>query len=73
STRSSQYQPAEPATAEPYRDNNGYLILNGPDAKAYAQQYIRWVGGTTWHWAAATWRLLPSDFRLHSAYGVGRD
>ena len=29
------------------------------------------VGGG--HWAAATWRYLPNDFRLHSIYGVGRD
>ncbi|GEM_PF-917155 len=27
----------------------------GPDAKAYAQQYIRAIGGATWDWAAA-WR-----------------
>ena len=56
-----------------YQDDNGYLILKGPDAQAYAQQYIRWVGGTTSHWAAATWRFLPNDFRLKSLYGVGRD
>ena len=57
----------------PYQDDNGYLILKGPDAPAYAQQYIRWVGGTTWHWAAATWRFFTNDFRLKSLYGVGRD
>ena len=48
-----------------------YLIQTGPDS--YNQQYVRGVGGTTWHWAAATWRFLPVDFRLRSAYGVGRD
>lgn len=57
----------------PFQDGNGHLVLKGPDASAYAQQYIRWVGGTTWHWAAATWRFLPNDFRLWSLYGVGRD
>ena len=57
----------------PFRKGNGYLILKGQDAQAYAQQYIRWVGGTTWHWAAATWRFLPNDFRLKTLYGVGRD
>jgi choline dehydrogenase-like flavoprotein len=56
-----------------YRGDNNYLILKGPDASAYAQQYIRMVGGTTWHWAAACWRFLPSDFRLRSLYGIGRD
>jgi len=48
-----------------------YLIQKGPDR--YDSQYIRAVGGTTWHWAAAAWRLLPNDFRLKSTYGVGRD
>lgn len=48
-----------------------YLIQTGPDP--YHQQFIRGVGGTTWHWAAATWRFLPNDFRLNSLYGVGRD
>ena len=39
----------------------------------YNVQYLRVVGGTTWHWAASTWRFLPSDFKLKSLYGVGRD
>ncbi|MBT0667351.1 GMC family oxidoreductase [Novosphingobium profundi] len=34
---------------------------------------LKLVGGTTWHWAAATWRYLPSDMKLKSTYGVGRD
>lgn len=48
-----------------------HIIQNGPDP--YHTQYIRAVGGTTWHWAAACWRFLPRDFRLNSLYGVGRD
>jgi glucose dehydrogenase len=48
-----------------------YIIQNGPDP--YLTQYVRAVGGTTWHWAAACWRFLPNDFRLRSLYGVGRD
>ncbi len=51
--------------------SSDYIIEKGPDP--YGTQYIRGVGGTTWHWAAATWRLLPSDFRLRSTHGVGRD
>lgn len=51
--------------------SNHYLIQKGPDP--YAVEYIRVVGGTTWHWAAATWRFLPKDFKLRSIYGVGRD
>ncbi len=53
--------------------DNGYLIVNGPDRTAYRQGIIKGVGGTTWHWAASSWRYLPNDFRLHSRYGVGRD
>ncbi|SAK92447.1 glucose-methanol-choline oxidoreductase [Caballeronia hypogeia] len=48
-----------------------YLIDRG--AMPYQPQYLRLVGGTTWHWAGAAWRLLPADFRLKSLYGVGRD
>ncbi len=54
-----------------YAPPNGYLIEKGN--VDYAAQYIRAVGGTTWHWAAACWRLLPSDFRLRSLFDVGRD
>lgn len=52
-------------------DPGAYLIQKGPDP--YEQQYIRAVGGTTWHWGAATWRYLPNDMRIKSLYGVGRD
>lgn len=57
-------QPGVPRTDD-------YLIQKGPDP--YDQQYIRAVGGTTWHWGAATWRYLPNDMRIKSLYGVGRD
>jgi choline dehydrogenase-like flavoprotein len=55
----------------PMVTNDTYLVQKGP--QPYDTQYIRAVGGTTWHWAAAAWRLLPSDFKLKSLYGVGRD
>ena len=57
-------QPQVPRTGD-------YLIQKGP--YPYDQQYIRAVGGTTWHWAAATWRYLPNDMKLKTLYGVGRD
>lgn len=53
--------------------DNGYLKTTGPDAAAYKQGIIKGVGGTTWHWAASSWRYLPSDFEMKSRYGVGRD
>jgi glucose dehydrogenase len=53
------------------RPGNGYLVQAGP--YPYPAEYIRVVGGTTWHWAAHMWRLLPSDFRIKSLYDVGKD
>lgn len=57
-------QPGVPRTDD-------YLIQKGPSP--YDQQYIRAVGGTTWHWGAATWRYIPNDMKLKTLYGVGRD
>ncbi|MBV8524236.1 MAG: GMC family oxidoreductase [Acetobacteraceae bacterium] len=63
--------PGTPHAPNPIPGENNYIIQKG--AYPYDAQYIRGVGGTTWHWAAAAWRLLPNDFRLRSTYGVGRD
>ncbi|CAM5488418.1 GMC family oxidoreductase [Rhodanobacter lindaniclasticus] len=52
-------------------EDNGYLKQAGP--YPYQAEYIRAVGGTTWHWAAQAWRLVPNDVRLKSLYGVGVD
>lgn len=51
--------------------DNGYLKQAGP--YPYPAEYIRAVGGTTWHWAAQAWRLVPNDVRIQSLYGVGVD
>lgn len=51
--------------------DNGYLVQAGP--YPYPAEYIRGVGGTTWHWAAQAWRVVPGDMRIHSLYGVGVD
>lgn len=51
--------------------DNGYLIQAGP--YPYPAEYIRVVGGTTWHWAAQAWRLVPNDVRIKSLYGIGVD
>lgn len=50
---------------------NDYFIQSGEHS--YDAQYLRLVGGTTWHWAASAWRYLPVDFKLKSTYGVGVD
>jgi fructose 5-dehydrogenase large subunit len=73
----SDYQglyPQSPYAPAPlYFPPNDYIALSGPDGASYKQGYVRAVGGTTWHWAASCWRHLPVDFRMRSAYGVGRD
>lgn len=48
-----------------------YIIQDGPVTIPF--EYLRVVGGTTWHWGAACDRFLPSDLRMKSAYGVGVD
>ncbi|WP_312947441.1 GMC family oxidoreductase [Agrobacterium sp.] len=65
----SSYPPALWAP-HPMPDDD-YLQLDGPDS--YDQTYIRYAGGSTWHWAGTSWRLTPEDMRLNSLYGVGRD
>ncbi|NYE26337.1 GMC family oxidoreductase [Pigmentiphaga litoralis] len=57
-----------PPTGNP---DDTYLQLTGPDS--YDQTFIRYAGGSTWHWAGTCWRMTPDDLRLHSLYGVGRD
>ena len=50
---------------------DSYLINEG--TFQYKPQYIRAVGGTTWHWTAYVSRFRPEDFQLQSRYGVGVD
>lgn len=52
-------------------EDNEYLVQAGP--YPYPAEYIRMVGGTTWHWAALAWRNVPNDKRMASLYGVGVD
>jgi choline dehydrogenase-like flavoprotein len=73
--RSDWMSPYPPAAWAPHpvyfpRDN-GYLVQAGP--YPYPAEYIRQVGGSTWHWAAQAWRNVPNDFRIRSLYGVGVD
>ena len=75
------YQPHEGSGADPDKGHNpgttsdaqgnGYLVQAGP--YPYPAEYIRVVGGTTWHWAAQMWRYVPNDFRIRSLYRVGKD
>ena len=54
------YPSSKHAPHPEYSPENNYLILKGP--QKYNSQYIRAVGGTTWHWAAATWRFFTCRF-----------
>lgn len=73
--RSDWMSPYPPAPWAPHPvylpEDNGYLVQAGP--YPYPAEYIRQVGGTTWHWAAHAWRNVPNDFRIRSLYGVGVD
>ncbi|MES2415756.1 MAG: GMC family oxidoreductase [Pseudomonadota bacterium] len=51
--------------------DNNHLVQAGP--YPYKAEYIRQVGGTSWHWAAHAWRNVPGDFKIKSLYGVGVD
>ncbi|RJG08876.1 GMC family oxidoreductase [Pseudomonas cavernicola] len=51
--------------------DNDYLQQAGPDP--YKAEYLRVVGGTTWHWSAMAWRMVRNDFRLQTLYGIGVD
>jgi choline dehydrogenase-like flavoprotein len=79
STRSNLDAAYPPFRWAPFLDSTSeqtaaeYLQLEGPNARAYRQDYVRYAGGSTWHWAGICWRLTPEDMRLHSLYGVGRD
>jgi choline dehydrogenase-like flavoprotein len=55
------------------KEQEQYLQLEGPNARAYLQGYVRYAGGATWHWAGICWRITPEDMRLKTLYGVGRD
>ncbi|MHC1479052.1 GMC family oxidoreductase [Frateuria aurantia] len=68
----SPYPPSEYAPHPQYSpEPSDYFQQFGPEP--YKAGYLRVAGGTTWHWSAQAWRLLPNDMRLQSLYGVGRD
>lgn len=48
-----------------------YVVQSGPIPNQ--MEYLRVVGGTTWHWSGTAMRLRPGDFRMFSLYQVGVD
>lgn len=72
SSRKSNYNdpyPNAPWAPTSYDEN----YINNTGEFDFFPGMLRLVGGTTWHWAAATWRYTPNDMKLQSTYGVGRD
>ncbi len=65
------YPPSVHAPHPQYSPANDYVIQKGQ--APYIAGYIRAVGGTTLHWNAIAPRFLPTDFKMRSEYGVGRD
>jgi choline dehydrogenase-like flavoprotein len=61
------YPPTDWAPHPVYKPaSNGYLVQAGP--YPYDAEYIRVVGGTSWHWAAQAWRMVPNDMLMHTLY-----
>ena len=52
-------------------DQHNFYVQKGPELLALV--YDKLVGGSTWHWLGTCLRLLPSDFRMRTRYGVGCD
>jgi choline dehydrogenase-like flavoprotein len=61
-----------PQIADP---KNYYDYTTGASGSkdAFKASYNRMVGGSTWSWRGNCPRFIPSDFRLFSEFGVGRD
>ena len=65
-TRDNQENAPSPDGPDDYYDHEG-----SPDK--FRATYQRIAGGATWHWRGNVPRHVPSDFRMHSTYGVGLD
>lgn len=67
----SAYAPLPWSSRPDTANRSAYYVQTGPHL--FKSTYERRVGGTTWHWLGTSLRLLPSDFQLHSRYGVAID
>jgi choline dehydrogenase-like flavoprotein len=54
-------------------DPKNYYDYTEQSKEAFKASYNRMVGGSTWSWRGNCPRFIPSDFRLRSEFGVGRD
>ena len=54
-------------------DPKNYYDYSDESPDPFKASYNRMVGGSTWAWRGNTPRYIPSDFRLQTEFGVGRD
>lgn len=64
---------AQRELADQKADPANYYDYASESKEAFKAGYNRMVGGSTWAWRGNTPRYLPSDFRLRTHFGVGRD
>jgi len=70
-TPSSPYEDLEYASIPKVFALDDYYVQEGP--VDFKSNFLRRVGGTTWHWLGTSLRLLPSDFEMQTRFGVGVD
>jgi glucose dehydrogenase len=58
---------------EQKRGEEAYYDYTPTSRHAFKAGYNRMVGGSTWSWRGNCPRFIPSDFKLRSLFGVGRD
>jgi choline dehydrogenase-like flavoprotein len=61
----------DPNTITADEKKKRYYQQEGP--MIFKSQYQRLVGGSTWSWRGNSPRYVPSDFKLKSLFGHGRD
>ncbi|HEY0715065.1 MAG TPA: GMC family oxidoreductase [Polyangia bacterium] len=59
--------------SSPYKDTHFDFAPFRDRLDPFKSTYMRRLGGSTWHWQGSTPRMIPSDFRMRSLYGVGHD
>jgi len=72
-TPGSPYKIPENMAPSPDGANDYYDQSSAHDNNQFKSTYERRVGGTTWHWLGNCPRLLPSDFKSKTLYGLGED
>lgn len=64
---------AQKELADQKTDKTSYYDYTDRSKDAFKAGYNRMVGGSTWSWRGNCPRFIPSDFKLQSNFGVGRD